>query len=271
MNLCTARSIVFHMGQNVSRSLNLVNAAREIPAVSSKIEQYLNIEIMFKQREEILSIGEGNRVLRVASPIQSVSSVVAGSWPLFTDGQELNFSFRSGSVLIDLYEAQFKKENGFKVDYYGGLASTTADAQFTFSGGTVEVGNYVFSQNTGGLGYVKSVNLGTSNIASIEIVSGIFEDEDTFSVYEDADLETFVNDVSAFDLESDSIANSHPEIFQAAVIECAYRIDRKMKFRQTVDSKDQSSINASNGSLGNDIYTLQAEAASLLKKYKRLM
>jgi hypothetical protein len=153
--------------------------------------------------------------------------------------------------------------------YTGGLAVDGVRSTFAIANvvNTWTVGNYAAGGNSEAVGIVKSVSA-TQMI--VEVLYGIFEDEETLTEYTDENLTTTdplpaAADISA--ITSQSLAESYPDIVRACEIQVRHYWKHKDDFELTSTQKDATNQRAFTQENRNP---LTPEVMALLNPYRRM-
>jgi len=159
--------------------VNLRSIKSWLPAISSRIEQYLNRRLHIEEYTEYWDSTDGQKeyFLAYGAPIRHINSVMASSMGLYTGEEYLvtdYFPSRFGHALSLSYPVTPWRK-GLRATYTGGYAyhGTQSTYAVTSVSGTWAAGKYV-SSSSGAMGLVVSVS-GTDNYAVIDNLYGVFQ------------------------------------------------------------------------------------------------
>lgn len=236
-----------YLGNQVDEVLTAsYNLQREINnwivSVSKQIETYLNRNLEIASYTEYFDINYNQTEFFLqAYPATTLTSVYEDTTGLWdgTDESEITdcyFGVNNYSVHLP-YTLSYRCKKGLRIIYTGGLASSGVRSVFAITpSGSFTTGYYVLGATSGAMGIVRVAS--TSSI-TIEVLSGIFEAEETITEYSDADFTTASGTTATLDsVTSRGIAEAYPDLVRTCEMQIRYNYKHKHDFELTGTNRD---------------------------------
>ena len=247
-----------------------------LPAVSAQIENWLNRGIQYQTGfTEYFDVRfHTNEFYPKYIPLVNIEDVYVdflGMW----DGMESQLSSISyhpginGNSLVLIFARPFETKKGLRLNYDGGLALDAVQSVYvvTETGGPFTPGKFVYGQTSNAIGLVTA---DTGTALTIEILYGQYIVGETVSQW---DTESGAGNSTATAVLSSAtslcLAESYPEIVNAAELQIRYMKKNKDRFEMQSIGKDGASIRRV-GYRGMSFMDLEPEVKMMLGYLRRI-
>lgn len=239
-----------------------------IASSSKQIEKHLKRELLLTDYIEYFDVISEKDVqfFVKAYPIVTLTDVYEDSTGQWDDAEseitDCIINKDSNGFILPIVPSVLGYKS-IRARFNGGMSSYGVYSVFTISEsvGTWTANNFVVGSNSEAVGIVKSIS-GTS--LTVEILYGIFEEDDILTEYSDEDLTT-IGDASAIlsSILSQSLVEQYPDIVRAAEIQVRYYWKHKNDFELSSTQKDGTNQRYSD----NKRSTLTDETKNFLEPY----
>lgn len=219
-----------------------------ILSVSKKIENYLGYSLDIQSRTEYHDANYNQKSFYTkAQKVQSLTSVYldyTGLWDGTTESEidDCYIGIDNKSIVLPVKITE-PGTKAIRIIYTGGLAYDGVKTTMTVADTTDwTAGSYCVGSTSGAVGIVSSVT--DEETLVIENLQGIFQASETITEYDTEDPDTRTSDASTTitTIDRQSLAESYPDIVQAAEIEVDYHFRHKNDYEMVSDQRDGTTL-----------------------------
>jgi len=272
MNLTSWRRARYFLGGNTPLTDDAVNKRKFlswIPAISRKIEEYLNRDLELKSHTEYFDTLPKTIEYPVRNfPITVLTSVKSDSTGEFTGSETTESDTYIGSQerSICLQTPVIPAKRGLEVVYTGGLAASGTQSTFTIENEGSEAfvaGVFAEGQTSGAMGYVISKTLTT---IVIEVLYGRFEvGEQIAGSATETGSKTADQTADIASADVRCIAEEYTDLTVACELEIRYMNDHRGDYENFSTSRGSQSRRANKFE-----HEFLPEVASILDRYRNI-